>query len=244
MNFILPVVILSLLSASLLSACGSVEKAADLIGINPLTPAGEPFLKYSEQSNLPHITNRRYQRMTRATLEEESDLHAGVGSMWVPTGQSSYLFTQNNIRREGDILQVNLEGAAEEQIKSKVTVIKELLKRIEEESTRRPASLGGRAQAAAQSPTSSAGSTVPAPGAQGQEALPVKQVTTRVTDIMPDGNFRVRGQAPFMIGQREFRVIITGIVRPKDYDDNGISSNVLIEPQYDVVTYRQNRPGG
>jgi len=57
---------------------------------------------------------------------------------------------------------------------------------------------------------------------------------------LPDGNYRVKGQQPFMIGKRDYKVIVTGMLRPEDFNDEGISSQKLLDPQYDVVSIRKN----
>ena len=105
-------------------------------------PQGEPLAtapsedigpKYSETSQYTAPTDRQYKRMTRSKMEEESELQSNAGSLWVMDGQQSYLFAQNKTRREGDILNVKLEGAAMKQVETKVSVIKKLLKQLEEE---------------------------------------------------------------------------------------------------------------
>ena len=43
-----------------------------------------------------------------------------------------------------------------------------------------------------------------------------------------------------MIGKREYKVIITGMIRPEDFNDEGVSSVKLLDPQFDVVSIRRN----
>ena len=94
---------------------------------------GKPLVKFSESPNVLSTQDRQYHRMTKSRMEEESQLQSNAGSMWVGEGQGAYLFAQNKTRREGDILNVKMDGAAQKQVQTKVTVIKQLLKQLEEE---------------------------------------------------------------------------------------------------------------
>ena len=80
--------------------------------------------RYSEAQQMAVPTDRQYKRMTRNKMEEESDLGSNAGSTWVMDGQSAYLFAQNKTRREGDLLNVKLDGPAMKQVETKVSVIK------------------------------------------------------------------------------------------------------------------------
>jgi flagellar L-ring protein precursor FlgH len=42
-----------------------------------------------------------------------------------------------------------------------------------------------------------------------------------------------------MIGKREYKVIVTGIVRQEDFDDSGIDASKLLDPQFDIVSSRR-----
>lgn len=201
----------------------------------PATP------KYSENPQMGVPSNRQYRRMTRSAMEEESQLHSQAGSMWVNEGQTSYLFVQNKTRREGDILNVKLDGAAQRQVETKVKVIKKLLQQLEEpaggelkQQLATANGTGGREPAAAP-PVKP-----PEPAADDKEELKdVELITTRLVERTPDGNYRVKGAQPFMIGKREYKVIVIGLIRPEDYNDEGVSSTKLLDPQFDVVSVRR-----
>ncbi|MNL31973.1 Flagellar L-ring protein [compost metagenome] len=68
----------------------------------------------------------------------------------------------------------------------------------------------------------------------------VETVPSKIVEKLPDGNYRIKGQQPFMIGKREYKVIVTGLIRPEDFNDEGITSQKLLDPQYDVVSIRRN----
>lgn len=96
-------------------------------------PEPEALTKYSENSNMAPAADREYKRMTKQRMEDESDLQAGAGSLWVMEGQTSYLFAQNKQRRAGDPTQIKVEGSALKQIELKVATIQDLLKELEEQ---------------------------------------------------------------------------------------------------------------
>lgn len=242
---------------------------------NAKLPPSESFkkdpLRFSENPNIGAFNERRYRRMTRKTLEEESDVGSRAGSLWNTEGPSSYLFTQNKLHREGDLLNIKMEGNAKTQIDSKIQVIKKLLARLDivnppmgsttgapvaanPNAPRDPASDGSKGQAPGSTPPTGDKNVPPAGGgaatglaskpADGPEEpeapINIESVPTRVAERMGDGNYRVKGQQSFMIGKKEFRVIVTGLVRPEDFSDEGISSNKLLDPQIDVVSLRRS----
>ena len=104
-------------------ACASVTEKLPFVG-------EEKPVRYSENQQMTAPTNRQYKKMTKNRMEEEAEVGSQAGSMWMMDGQSSYLFTQNKTRRDGDILNVKLEGPAQKQVETKVKVIKKLLKQI------------------------------------------------------------------------------------------------------------------
>lgn len=204
--------------------------------------------KYSDSPNLGVPTDRQYKRMTRNRMEEESDLGSNAGSAWVMEGQGAYLFAQNKMRKEGDLLSVKLDGPAMKQVETKVSVIKKLLKQLEEQQLQQQQqelknSLAENADPAGRAPASEPAKKVAAEKPEEKEEGglgEVQSIPTRLIEKLADGNYRVKGQQPFMIGKREYKVIVTGLIRPEDFNDQGISSDKLLDPQYDVVSIRKN----
>ena len=240
--------ILFLSFIALLSGCATMqdlysslneEEQPTMIETQPGTPAP----RYSETPQVGIPTDRQYRRMTKNRMEEESELGSQAGSMWVMEGQGAYLFAQNKSRREGDILKVNMDGAAMKQVETKVGVIKQLIKELEAQLA---AENAARAPAAAPAEGAAAGEQAKAPEPPKVEKEEptnldeVKVVPARIVERLPDGNYRVKGAQPFMIGKKEYKVIVTGIIRPEDYNDEGVSSQKLLDPQYDVVSIRRN----
>lgn len=213
-------------------------------------PQGNEFLdsltKYNDNPNHGIWGNRQYKKTTKSQLEEDSDLDSKAGSLWVMDGQQSYYFTQNKIRKEGDFLNVKLEGSALKQVETKVNVIKTLLQELEDQE--KESTVTKLAETKPVDAKAADGKEVRAPASEPKkqtkddekgELADVGPIQTRIIERLADGNYKIKGQQPFMIGKREYKVLVVGIVRPEDYNDEGISSGKLIDPQFDVVSIRK-----
>lgn len=222
--------------------------------------------RFSENENMRVNTDRQYRKMNRSRFEEQAELGADAGSLWVMEGQGAYLFSQNQIRVVGDLLNVRIEGGAKSQLQTKIRVISRLLERLDnprrglaskttpgagvaagtgassEPATAPAAPPTGNASANqdkgqgadAQTETTSAASA-----AGGDVPFNVASVPTRIVEQLKDGSYRVRGMQPFMIGKREYKVIVTGIVRGEDFDDAGLDASKLLDSQFDIVSSRK-----
>lgn len=228
--------------------------------------------KFSDQPQIGFVTERQYKRMNKSRLEEESDVGSQAGSMWVMEGQGAYLFAQNKARREGDVLNVKIEGSAMKQVETKVTVIKKLIKQLEDQereaklaallaqqkkemeeqdvvkdAPRQPASEGAAVTPApepAKSPLAAAIAALQAPPPEANkeektDLSDLQSVPSRIVEKLPDGGFKIKGTQPFMIGKREYKLIVQGQIKQEDYDESGISSQILLDPQYDVISLRR-----
>lgn len=215
--------------------------------------------KFSDSPDVPPRVRRQYKRTTKETLAEQSALDAHSGSLWVMEGQGAYLFSQNIVRLVGDPLAVNLEGDPRDQLQSKVSVIRKLLNKIEEKRLRNrlPADASGTDEAAGadkekEEKTAAKGKDKKDKTAGAQTAnadkpaeppadLGVKIVPTRIVERTVDGNYRVKGSQPFMIGNREYKIIVTGVVRAEEFNDEGIPATKLLDPKFDIVSARREK---
>jgi flagellar L-ring protein precursor FlgH len=196
-------------------------------------------LQYSSQDRLPAVEQREYIRMTRERLERENDVGSQAGSMWVMDGQGSYLFVQNKVRKEGDLLSIRLEGQALKQVEMKVSVIKKLLEQIEHENKKFKDN--NRLKANPNSTEDSNRNLASDESKKEESKLDIEIIPSRIVEKLPDGNYRVAGQQSFILGQRDFKVSLTGLIRAEDYSDEGVSSNKLIEPDIDVLSVRKKK---
>lgn len=245
---------ISIVAIVAMTGCASLgKKLKSLIsGDEPEVAVVEEAVPvYSDNPNFGNTSSREYKRMTKGQMEQEAELHATAGSMWQMEGQGAYLFAQNKARRDGDLLKVKVDGTAQHQVTTKVDVIKKLLKRLEESEaaaevqSRGLASVDEKAAGVVPAALPAGDAAAPSPNLTAKPVDPkdlpfdVGTVPTRIVERMTDGNFRIRGSQPFMIGKREYKVIVTGIIRPEDFNDEGVSSDKLLDPQFDVVSIRR-----
>jgi len=249
-------VTLTLVLLFLLTGCASIGKQWKefLNGrAQPTAAQAKPqSTTFSDTNNLPPSQYRQYRRTKRKDFEDGAQLDSRAGSLWVMEGQGAYLFSQNIVRMIGDPIAVKIEGDPQEQLASKTKVISKLLTQIEERRKRAQGrNPAGEAQKAdttasvadpAAAPVQNANAANPnipagaVAGSEDNKDFSVKMVPTRVVERLVDGNYRVRGTQPFMIGNREYRVIVSGIVRAEDFNDQGISAAQMIDSNFDVVS--------
>lgn len=212
-------------------------------------PAPKDETKYSNNPDMPPSTRRQYKRTTKESLANESALDQKAGSLWVMEGQGAYLFAQNTMRLVGDPIGVQIEGEPKEQLQAKADVLKDLLGKIEERQAARQRALASQnsdapapAAAGADDKAKDAGADKKAAGDKKPDAkdFNVKLVPTRITERTVEGNYRVKGSQPFMINGREFKVIVTGVVRAEDFSDDGIAASKLLDPKFDIVSVKRN----
>lgn len=249
-----PIAIVMISSMFLLATgCGSLGKKLKgfLGGKSPeqaqaMAKARQKKPSFSQNGNYQSGPRRQYKRQTKETLADEARLKSGAGSLWVMEGQGAYLFSENIVRMIGDPVSVRIEGESKEQLESKTKVIKGLLDKLEARAeARRQAKLRGPAgeKSGAGAKKEEDEKKKTAQNKKGQpgdeEEFKVRTVTGRVVERTVDGNYRIKGSQPFMIGSREYKVIVTGIVRAEDFNESGISSSKLLDPNFDIVGLRK-----
>lgn len=195
--------------------------------------------RFSSSVKRPQVEQRDYVRMTRERLERESDLGASAGSMWAMEGQGAYLFAQNKARKEGDLVNIKLEGSQLKQVETKISVIKKLLEQLDQENKKIRESekqrLSNKANNSERTP-SAALEVKPE-----DEKIEVETIPARISERLPDGSYRIAGHQAIMLGQRQFKVLVTGLLRPEDFSDDGTSSTKLIEGDVDVLSMRKKK---
>ena len=249
---------LALLIVSLIpmAGCASLgKKWRDFVrGDAPAQPeaSGPREATFSGQNQMTPPVHRQYRRVTRRDLEDQAQLDARSGSLWVMEGQGAFLFAENVVRMIGDPIGVRLEGEPKEQLVAKAEVIQDLMKQLETrrkramarnrgDSPQRPATgapAEGEGDAEEPAATPDQPDVMTRTPASESEALTVRTVPTRVVERLVDGNYRIRGSQPFMIGGREYRVIVSGIVRAEDFNEDGIGASRLLDPSFDIVSAR------
>ena len=65
-------------------------------------------------------------------------------------------------------------------------------------------------------------------------------VPARIVEKLLDGSYRIKGSQPFMIGRREYKVIVTGMVRSSDIDSDVIQASKILDPRFDIVSTKRS----
>lgn len=63
----------------------------------------------------------------------------------------------------------------------------------------------------------------------------VEMIPAKIVEKMQDDTYRIRGQQYLTIKKKPYKVIATALIRAEDFNDGEISSNKLLEAQYDLV---------
>ena len=195
--------------------------------------------KFSDNADVLPPVRRQYRRTTKESLSDQAALDAHAGSLWAMEGQGAYLFSPNIVRLVGDPLAVQLEGDPKDQLNSKVAVIRKLLAKIEDRKT--AAARGPASAAPAEDAAAPKGGDKADEKKDGESAeLGIKTVPTRIVERTVEGNYRVKGSQDFLVKNREYKVIVTGVVKAEDFSDDGIASSKLIDPKFDIVSARRH----
>lgn len=230
----------------------------------------EPLTKYSDISNFAPASDRNYKHMTKERFEENAELHAGAGSLWVMEGQTSYLFAQNKKRREGDPSTLLVQGMAFKDVQMKALAIKDLLielenqkkeaeakKKKEEETVQRIADIAKEKKSIlanseadneeaaavlaeqrieARKPASVAVAEAPKnPELDKINFKEIEQVPIKITERLPDNQYRVAGQQLLTIHNRPYKLIVNGTIRGDDFSDQAFSSERMFDGNFELV---------
>lgn len=193
----------------------------------------------ASKEQVGEIQKKNYKRTDHKSIQEQSELGAESGSLWIERGQGAYLFTQNTNRLIGDLINIQIDGHPKKQIETKVAVIQDLIDRIREQKEKRVLASQAKAVPAGKGQAAAAPAPPPPPAPKKQDKFAVELVPSRITEILKDGSYIVEGDQPFMIGKREYKLMVKGIVRQEDFDDQGISAETLLDPKFDIVTSKR-----
>lgn len=215
--------------------------------------------KYSDNPDVGFDEGeRKYRRMTRKQFEDEAQVEESAGSLWVMEGQGSYLFTQNQLRLVGDIVNIRMEGEPRRQLEAKADVIKNLIakaikgRKIAAEQQAAAAATAAKEKkegATAEGKASEEGKDqAQAKKEDGKDdekddlkdaSFSVSVVPARIVARLPDGSYKVKGSQSFMIGKNEYRVIATGLMQTSDITDEGIDSSKILDSKFDIVSVKK-----
>ncbi|MCJ8276171.1 MAG: flagellar basal body L-ring protein FlgH [Bdellovibrionales bacterium] len=225
-----------LISLAMLNGCASFGKSMkEFLGGNTKRKSR----KMSSKKTYGQIKKKKYKRTDHKSIQEQSALDAGSGSLWIERGQGAYLFTQNTNRLIGDLVNVEIDGHPKKQIETKVQVIQNIIDRIKAQKLKRKLASQPAPKLGPDGKPVAAPAAAPPAAEEKQAKFEVKIVPSRITEIMKDGSYLLKGEQPFMIGKREYKHMVKGIVRQEDFDDQGISAETLLDPKFDIVTSKR-----
>jgi flagellar L-ring protein precursor FlgH len=229
-------------SDSAKSSSNSKEGGA---GVNPAS--------FNKDPNYGNPKERQYKRITKSNFSEEQQLEENAGSLWKREGQGSFLFSQNNLRVLGDVVNVEVEGKVADNLNIKVDLIKKNQIKMEQMAARpvaaaaqngklpRPGEKTERSVAAAQpapaAPAAGSGNAQGAPGADGhsKDQFKFDSVPCRIVDKNVDGSYRVKGMQTVYIGKKEYKLIVTGNIRSDDLSMDKVMASKVMDSKFDLV---------
>jgi len=213
---------------------------------------------YSATENYMSGPERKYKRMTRKKMSDEAMLGSNSGSLWQQQGQSGYLFSENPLKMIGDNVGIRIEGDSKEQLNEKVRAIKNLMVKLKERREKATKRMAMKRRMRRRDVAAMEGAPLPPlkkdpkkkiakkqvdqkskSGKKDENYLDFEKVATRVVEKLPDGNYRVKGSRPILISNREYRVIVDGVAKPEDFEGGEISSDKLLDAQFDIVSTRR-----
>ena len=81
--------------------------------------------------------------------------------------------------------------------------------------------------------------TAPAAGKKAvEEKIDLKEVESipaKIVEKVSNDTYRIRGEQYLTIKKKPYKLIATALIRAEDFSDAGVSSNKLLEAQYDLV---------
>lgn len=63
----------------------------------------------------------------------------------------------------------------------------------------------------------------------------VENIPSKIVEKMSDDTYRIKGQQFLTIKKKSYKVIATALVRVEDFNDSSVSSNKLLDAQYDII---------
>jgi flagellar L-ring protein precursor FlgH len=254
---IFSLLIITLMLATLTGCSSFGKKLKGLVGggssdssAQPLPPRAPQGPSFSTQPSVMTGKERKYKRVTKENFSDEQAIEENAGSLWRKEGQGSYLFSQNNLRVLGDVVNVNIEGRTADNLSAKIKIIKAAWAKFDRPppriirkvaSANRPSPDGKPQVAPTPAPVANDANNEENDGEQKNSAGKDKdgekfdEVPCRIVEKNTDGSYRVKGQQTVFIGKREYKLIVTGVVRPDDISADNISSTKIIDGKFDLM---------
>jgi|GEM_PF-478422 len=69
----------------------------------------------------------------------------------------------------------------------------------------------------------------------------IENIPSKIVEKMSDDTYRIRGQQYLTIKKKTYKLIATALIRAEDFNDNGVSSNNLLDAQYELIHLKRTR---
>jgi flagellar L-ring protein precursor FlgH len=160
---------------------------------------------------------------------------APVGSLWSDVQGRQMIGMDNNTRRIGDLITVQIDESAATSLGATTNASRatgagfsiESLFGVETAITKANPNMGAGLSLAGQSESSTDGS-----GTTTRNGTLQAVITCQVVEVLANGNLRLRGTKEVRVNRETQYITLEGVVRPRDIRlDNTVTSNLLAEPR-------------
>ena len=188
-------------------------------------------------------------------LKEESEVNENEltkkgkqnsGSLWSSDGQGAYLFSENNLKKVGDPITVVLNGSPRKQLSKKKKVIQSLLLNKKEgqfvsSSLQKESSDQNEQDSSLQSTNTQEKRALSSHLSSNFDVLGIEFVSTKIVEKISQERYRIEGCQIFLIGKKQYCLIVMGIVRSQDLLENRIQATSLIDGYFDILKFKKNK---
>lgn len=190
---------------------------------NPKTLGHNPTTATAR--NMAPQSNRTYGKK-RTTVDDLKD-NSASGSLWSGKNSETFLFVTNNIKRQGDIVIIEVLKP----FKSKITA--ELKTAFPER--RRPTKKKKTAEAAAPTPTPE---VTPDPAQEEGDSKVYDKISAQVVEEVNKDYVLIRGRKEILYKKAKRFIEIQALVSRKDISDtDAVKSSRILEPKIMVLRY-------
>lgn len=183
---------------------------------NPLTLGGP------QRSNPPPVKRNYSKRYTADDLKDNSD----GSSLWNGKNSESFLFVQNNVKRKGDVVIVEVLSMLKDNITNE-------LKRAYPEPKRATSEDEEKKEEPAKEEVAKS-----KPQDKPQDGKVYDKISTMVVEEVNKDYLMVRGRKEVLFKERKRYVELRALVSRKDIKDNDtVSSKSLLEPKVTALRY-------
>lgn len=192
---------------------------------NPITLGGQPT---TANANEVRPTTQRQYGKKRTTVDDLKD-NQGSGSLWSGKNSESFLFVTNNIKRQGDIVIIEVL----QPLKKKITA--ELKTAFPER--RRPTKNAKKTTAQAETTPTPTEPKTTTQETDGDRKI-YDKISTQVVEEVNNDYLLLRGRKEILYNKAKRFIEVQALVSRKDISDNdSVKSDKILDPKIMVLRY-------